>query len=84
MKGTSRFTVSIPAELLEAVDKTLLKNEDSRSALVRRLFEEALSDAQEREDVDRWIQSYKDQPQTEEEFGWSDHVTIEHMKDLPW
>ena len=84
MRRTSRFTVSVPADLLEAVDERLLKGEDSRSALVRRLFEEALREVEERGKVAQWIQSYKEQPQTEEEFGWSDRVTLEHLKELPW
>lgn len=83
MKGMSRVTVSVPAALLEAVDRKLIRGEDSRSAVVRRLLEEALRQAQEQEDVERYLQGYRENPQTEEEFGWSDHATRERLVELP-
>ncbi|HLB29397.1 MAG TPA: ribbon-helix-helix protein, CopG family [Dehalococcoidia bacterium] len=84
MGGLSRFTVSVPTELMEAVDKELIKGKRNRSALVRRLLEEALREAEEQEDVKRYIQGYRQQPQTEDEFGWSDYVTAQALAELPW
>ncbi len=84
MGGTSRLTVSLPADLLEALDHKLMKKDESRSALVRRLLEDALREVEEQERVERYVRSYLDDPQTEEEFGWSDDVTRQHMADLPW
>src|SRR5207247_8746394 len=70
MSGVSRFTVSVPTRLLEAVDRKLVKGDETRSAVVRRLLEEAVCEADEREDVQRWIRSYQEIPQTEEGLGW--------------
>lgn len=84
MGGMSRFTVSVPAALMEAVDKRLTRGKRGRSALVRRLLEDALRDEQEREDVARYIKGYQEQPQTEEEFGWLDVATLEYLKQEPW
>jgi metal-responsive CopG/Arc/MetJ family transcriptional regulator len=80
----SRFTVSVPSELLETFDRTLVQGEESRSAVVRRLLEDALRDAQEQEDVRRYIEGYRDTPQTEDELGWSDQVVQERLSELPW
>ena len=84
MGETSRLTVSLPADLLAAMDHKLMKKDESRSALVRRLLVEALREAEEQEKIESYLKSYLDDPQTEEEFGWSDDVTRQHMADLPW
>lgn len=83
-RRASRFTVTIPAEMLEALDQKLTREEDTRSAVIRRLVEDALREVDEREDVERWIRSYREHPQTEEEFGWSDQATFAALAELPW
>ena len=83
-RRASRFTVTIPAEMLEAIDQKLTREEDTRSAVIRRLVEDALREVDEREDVKRWIQAYRDHPQTEEEFGWFDQVSAEHLAEVEW
>ncbi len=50
----------------------------------RRLPEEALRAAQEREDVDQFIRAYTEQPETEEEFGWLTEVSARSLADIPW
>ena len=82
--GTTRFTISLPTSLLEAVDRRLVRDGESRSAVVRRLLEEALREAQERADVERYIRGYRETPQTEAELGWSDLAAREHLAELPW
>lgn len=79
MTGVARFTVSVPAGLLKAVDRKLVRGGQRRSEVVRRLLEEALREAEEQEDIQRYIRGYRDSPQTEEEFGWSDQVTRERL-----
>jgi len=80
---TTRFTVSLPSELLVEVDRVLGKG-NSRSSLVRRLFEDALRRAEERRKEQEWIRGYQKEPQTEEEFGWSDEVTVQALREVPW
>lgn len=84
MRNATRFTVSVPSELLEAVDQRLVKGEESRSSLVRRLLERALREAEERDEVERYVRGYREKPQTEEEFGWSDEVATRHLREIPW
>jgi len=72
------------AELLEALDQKLTREEDTRSAVIRRLVEDALREVDQREDVRRYIEGYRKQPQTEEEFGWADYVTAEHLAEVEW
>ena len=81
---TSRITISLPTKLVEELDQRLTAEEESRSAAVCRILEQALRDAEEKEQIAQYIKGYTEQPQTEEEFGWSDYVTIEALKDIPW
>ena len=80
----SRFTVSVPAILLEEVDQKLMPDEESRSALVRRLLDKALREVKERDDVEQWIRAYTEQPQTEDEFGWLDAWAQDSLSDVEW
>lgn len=83
MATVSRFTVSVPTRLLEAVDEKLV-NGETRSAVVRRLLERALRDLEEREEIARYIRGYQACPQTEEEFGWADYVAPRALAEVPW
>lgn len=80
----SRITISLPTQLVEALDHKLAHEEESRSAVVRRILEQALKDAAEQEQIEQYIRGYTEYPQTEEEFGWSDYVTVEALKEIPW
>lgn len=52
MKGTAQITVTVPSELLEAVDRERAQGNESRGAVVRRLLETALRDA-DKPDIER-------------------------------
>lgn len=84
MDRVSRITVSVPTKLLQAADQKLLREDETRSGLVRRLLEAALREVEERADVERYIRGYLEQPQTEDELGWSDQAAVEHVAELPW
>lgn len=90
MDVASRFTVSVPPALLTAIDQKLTRPGESRGDVVRRLIEAALRaamecderEATERDEIERYLRSYREQPQTEEEFGWPDVVTKEASSQL--
>ena len=84
MAKVARFTVSVPTALLEALDERLTAEGESRSAVVRRLLESAIREVEEQEAIKQYVEGYKVQPQTEEEFGWSDQVVCERLAELPW
>jgi metal-responsive CopG/Arc/MetJ family transcriptional regulator len=82
MGSLSRLTVSVPSSLLRAVDEKLVGKGETRSAVIRRLLEEALRDAQEQADIERYVRGWQEQPMTEEELGWSDRVARERLTEL--
>ena len=84
MEKATRVTVSLPEDLLKAVDEKLVNGHQSRSAVVRRLLARAVREAEEREDVQQWIRAYREQPQTDDELGWVDVVGPQFLAEQPW
>jgi metal-responsive CopG/Arc/MetJ family transcriptional regulator len=84
MENVVRVTLSLPDSLLHALDDRLTRDGESRSAAVRRLLELALHTLDEQGEVDQYIAGYREQPQTEDEFGWSDDVVRERLAEVPW
>jgi metal-responsive CopG/Arc/MetJ family transcriptional regulator len=82
-RDIERFTVSIPPGVLKALDTTLTRPGESRSAAVRRLIEEAARAAQDEADIASFVAGYREQPQTDEEFGFSDVLTAENAAGAP-
>ena len=93
----SRITVTLPSELVRALDERLvngegLTGEGNRSAVIRRLIEQELRardererrEQEEREQVEQFIRAWKEQPETEEEFGWLDHAVRQYAAEEPW
>ena len=84
MTNLIRVTITLPGDLLEAAEARLGSDHGSRSGLIRRIIEDALRAADEREKVQQYVRGYREEPQTEEEFGWSDWALTEGLKELPW
>jgi metal-responsive CopG/Arc/MetJ family transcriptional regulator len=87
--ATSTISVSLPSDLLKALDEDLSRAGESRSAAVRRLIAaahraECARKAQEAKDVAQWVRSYEEMPQTADEVGWNDAVAAENWAELPY
>jgi Arc/MetJ-type ribon-helix-helix transcriptional regulator len=86
---TTRVTISLPTSLVRELDERLMKGEPSRGAAIRRLIETALHDLEAREkrkleEREQYIRAWREQPQTEEEFGWADRAVAEAMAEESW
>lgn len=82
--SVSRFTVTVPADVLIALDERLVREGESRSAVIRRLLEDALRDMAAREQIEQYVRGYHEQPQTDEEFGWTDQIAVEQLRETVW
>jgi metal-responsive CopG/Arc/MetJ family transcriptional regulator len=60
----AKIAISIPDELLEAVEQERQSTGASRSQVFRCAVEEHLRRAKEREDVQQYIRSYQEYPET--------------------
>jgi len=88
----TRITVSLPPELIRALDEQLANGGGDRSAVIRHLIEQELREREarerrereEREQVQQFVRAYREQPETEEEFGWLDGAVRRYSTEEPW
>ena len=80
----AKIAISLPDEVLDAVEKERIATGISRSEYFRRTVEEHLRREKEKEDVARYIQGYLENPETPEELGWVVRAGIEALADIPW
>jgi len=66
----AKIAISLPDEVLVAIEKERMASGISRSEYFRRTVEEHLRREKEKEDVARYIQGYLDDPETPEESEW--------------
>jgi len=90
---TTRVTITLPTALVHLLDEQLVNGDADRSMAIRRLIEAALNDREVRtkrereaeEEREQYVRAWREQPQTEEEFGWMTHPgTLEHLTEIPW
>ena len=84
MTTSTRFTVSVPTRILEALDEQLVKNGDSRSAVVCRLIQEAIHKAEEQADIERYIRGWQENPMTAEDVLWDEQTAAQRLAEHPW
>jgi len=84
MARIAKVTISLPQELLAYIDRRQVESGVSRSEFVRRAIEGVRRDERERELDEQYVRGWREQPETEEEFGWLDPAAIESLADLPW
>ncbi len=80
----AKIAISLPDEVLDAVEKERSERGISRSEYFRRTVEEHLRREKEKEDDARYIQGYLDDPETPEEQGWVVRAGVEALADIPW
>lgn len=81
-RRTTRLTVSLPASLVDEVDR-FLADGTSRSAAARVALERAVAEERRRQEVERFVRGYEADPQTEEEFGWADAAVLDFWSQHP-
>ena len=80
----AKIAISLPGELLEAVEKERQSTGESRSQFFRGAVEEHLRRAKEREDVERYIRGYQKYPETQEEVALAEATLGYVMAENPW
>ena len=84
MAKVVKIAISLPHDLLQAAEDERKVRGESRSEFVRHALETHLREARERADVERYIQAYRDYPETEEELAWVHQVSLETLAQEPW
>jgi metal-responsive CopG/Arc/MetJ family transcriptional regulator len=72
MKKNKIIQVPVPEDLLRELDELSEKRDQSRAALIREACAEYMANLEEAEADRRYVQSYTETPDTEEEKEWAE------------
>lgn len=68
----AKIAISVPDEVLQAVEQQRLARGESRSAFCRRALEQLLRREREREADEQYVRAYQKCPETAEEIAWAE------------
>ena len=80
----AKIAISLPDEVLEAVEKQRLAKGESRSQYFRRAAEEQLRREKDREDIEQYIRGYQQYPETKEEIQMAESLLGYVLAENPW
>ncbi|MCH8987827.1 MAG: ribbon-helix-helix protein, CopG family [Chloroflexi bacterium] len=80
----AKIAISLPDEVLDAIEKERTASGISRSEYFRRTVEEHLRREKEKEDVARYIQGYLENPETPEDLAWVEASIHYAFDDASW
>ena len=80
----AKIAISLPDEVLRAVEQERLARGESRSAFFRRAVEQLLRREREREADQRYVRGYLEFPETEEEDVWIRAAGLMALAEEPW
>jgi len=84
MTRTTKIAISLPEEVLKAVEKEREGSGESRSQLFRRAVELLLRQRKEREMSEQYIHAYQQVPETEEEIAAARRAASAVLAEEPW
>ena len=84
MSAVRKIAISLPAEVLERVEEKCRERGQTRSQFFRQAAEDDLRREKERQDIEDYIRSYEEMPETEEDVFYSDELVDEVLKEYPW
>ncbi|MFC1940679.1 ribbon-helix-helix protein, CopG family [Chloroflexota bacterium] len=84
MPKTSKVAISLPEEVLTAVEREREESGESRSQIFRRAVELLLRHRKEKEMIDQYIRAYQQMPETTEEVTAARHSASTILAEEPW
>ena len=83
MPKTSKVAISLPEEVLTAVEREREESGESRSQIFRRAVELLLRHRKEKEMSDQYIRAYQQMPETKEEVTAARHSASTILAEEP-
>lgn len=83
MSRVEKVTISLPSDVLEAVEREREANGSTRSQFFRQLVERHLRQERERRDDEAYIRSYQQDPETDEERAWAEYG-LKRLAEQSW
>lgn len=84
MPRISKVAISLPEEMLTAVEKEREESGESRSQIFRRAVELLLRQRKEREMSEQYIRAYQEMPETKEEVTAARRAASTILAEEPW
>ena len=84
MIKTEKVAVTVDKHVLGAAERLRKKTGESRSALVNRALRLLVSDEARREQVARYVQGYREHPETDDDVAVARDLAAATLKALPW
>ena len=84
MSKTSKIAISLPEDVLTAVEKEREESGESRSQIFRRAVELLLRQRKEREMSEQYIRAYQEMPDTKEEVTAARRAASTILAEEPW
>jgi metal-responsive CopG/Arc/MetJ family transcriptional regulator len=84
MAKSEKIAISLPANLLKAVEAECRKTKETRSGFFRQAVEEHLKRQRDQADIRRYIEGYRRMPETAEEIAMAEATAWEILSAEPW
>jgi metal-responsive CopG/Arc/MetJ family transcriptional regulator len=84
MSKTTKIAISLPEELLDAVEREREESGESRSQFFRRAVEIILRHRREQEMSEQYIRAYQQAPETREEITAARRSASSILGEEPW
>jgi metal-responsive CopG/Arc/MetJ family transcriptional regulator len=84
MPKTTKITISLPEEVLTAVEREREGSGESRSQIFRRAVELLLRQQKEQKMSEQYIRAYQQIPETNEEVAAARHAATTILAEEPW
>ena len=84
MSKTAKIAISLPEDVLNAVEEKRGESGESRSQFFRRAVEVLLKLQRERYQSERYIRAYSENPETEQEIESARHAASTILAMEPW
>lgn len=84
MPKASKVAISLPEEVLTAVEREREESGESRSQIFRRAVELLLRQREEKEKSEQYIRAYQEMPETKEEVAAARRAASTILAEEPW
>lgn len=84
MSKAVKIAISLPEELLHAVEGECRTRGETRSGFFRQAAEHLLSQQRAQEAVTRYVEGYRQQPETDEEIALAHQLSTAILTQEPW
>ena len=84
MSKITKIAISLPEDMLNAVEEKREESGESRSQFFRRAVEALLKQHRERDQIERYIRAYSKNPETKQEVESARHAASTILATEPW